>query len=106
VAAPAAATVAASAAVAPGAPAVPAPGSATATPKPRKLSFKDQRELEEIPKTILRLEAEQAQLTAAIGDPESFRRDPAAAATAARRLEAIVKELEISFARWEALEAS
>jgi ATP-binding cassette subfamily F protein uup len=92
------------AAIAPAASA--APARVAATPKPRKRSFKDQRELEEIPKTILRLEAEQAELTAAIADPKSFRRDPAAAANAARRLDAIVQELETAYARWEALDAS
>jgi ATP-binding cassette subfamily F protein uup len=76
------------------------------TAKPRKLSYKDQRELEAIPKTIQALEAEQAQLTAAIGDPELFRRSPADAAAAVRRLQTVEKELETVFSRWEALETT
>jgi len=81
------------------------PASSGAPAKPRKLSFKDQRELDAIPKLIQRLEAEQIELTASIGDPELFRSQPAAAAAAAQRLESVVKELESAFSRWEALEA-
>jgi ABC transport system ATP-binding/permease protein len=73
--------------------------------KPRKLSYKDQRELDAIPKTIERLESEQAELTAALGDPELFKRSPAEAAAAAQRLQAVVHELEAVFLRWEALES-
>ena len=76
-----------------------------AAAKPRKLSYKEQRELEAIPKSIQRLEAEQAQLTAAIADPELFRRSPVEAAAAVLRLESLGKDLEAAFARWEALEA-
>jgi len=74
--------------------------------KPVKRSYKEQRELEEIPKTIQRLESEQAELTATIADPELFRRSPATAAAATQRLQAVAKELETAFARWEALETS
>jgi ATP-binding cassette subfamily F protein uup len=74
--------------------------------KPRKLSYKDQRELEAMPKTIQGLEAEQARLTAAIGDPELFRRNPADAAAAVRRLQSVEQELEAAFARWETLESA
>jgi ATP-binding cassette subfamily F protein uup len=81
-----------------------APASSGAPVKPRKLSFKDQRELDAIPKLIQRLEAEQTQLTATIGDPELFRSKPGAAAAAAQRLESVVKELESAFSRWESLE--
>jgi ATP-binding cassette subfamily F protein uup len=73
--------------------------------KPRKLSYKEQRELEEMPGTIQRLEAEQSELTAVVGDPELYRRNPADAAAAAQRLQSVVKELETAFSRWETLEA-
>jgi ATP-binding cassette subfamily F protein uup len=82
---------------------------ASATPpaaKPRKLSYKDQRELEAMPQTIHGLEAEQARLSATIGDPELFRRNPADAAAAVRRLQTVEQELEAAFARWEALESA
>jgi ATP-binding cassette subfamily F protein uup len=82
-------------------PAAPQP----AAPKPRKLSYKDQRELDALPAMIQKLEAEQATLAAAIADPELFRRDLAQANAAVARLQAVEKELEGAFARWEALEA-
>ncbi len=74
--------------------------------RPRKLSYKDQRELDGIPATIQRLEAEQADLSAAIGDPDLFRRSPAAATAAVQRLQSVQKELESVFSRWEALESA
>jgi ATP-binding cassette subfamily F protein uup len=77
----------------------------TAAPKPRKLSYKDQRELDALPAVIQKLEAEQAMLAAAIADPELFRRNLAQANAAVARLQAVEKELQAAFARWEALEA-
>jgi ABC transport system ATP-binding/permease protein len=82
----------------------PARGSAAA--KNRKLSYKDQRELDAMPAAIQVLEVEQAELAAAIGDPELFRRDPAAANAAVQRLQAVQQELESAFTRWEALESA
>jgi ATP-binding cassette subfamily F protein uup len=82
----------------------PARGNAAA--KTRKLSYKDQRELDAMPAAIQRLEVEQAELAAAIGDPELFRRDPAAANAAVQRLQSVQQELETAFARWEALESA
>ncbi len=85
----------------------PAPAAARpSVPKARKLSYKDQRELDAMPQTIQRLEVEQADLTVSLADPELFRRNPADAAAAAQRLQAVVKELEAAFSRWEALEAA
>jgi ATP-binding cassette subfamily F protein uup len=83
---------------------LPARGSAAA--KTRKLSYKDQRELDAMPAAIQRLEVEQAELAAAIGDPELFRRDPAAANAAVQRLQSVQQEMEAAFARWEALESA
>jgi ATP-binding cassette subfamily F protein uup len=88
------------------APAVRPPARGSAAAKTRKLSYKDQRELEAMPAAIQRLEVEQAKLAAAIGDPELFRRDPAAANAAIQRLQLVQQELEAAFARWEALENS
>jgi ATP-binding cassette subfamily F protein uup len=82
----------------------PARGSAAA--KTRRLSYKDQRELDAMPAAIQRLEVEQAELLTAIGDPELFRRDPAAATAAVQRLQSVQQELEAAFARWEALESA
>src|SRR6267142_1520553 len=87
-------------------PAVRPPARGSAAAKTRKLSYKDQRELDAMPAAIQRLEVEQAELAAAIGDPELFRRDPAAANTAVQRLQSVQQEMEAAFARWEALESA
>jgi ATP-binding cassette subfamily F protein uup len=73
--------------------------------KSRKLSFREQRELNDLPKQIESLESEQAQLHGRIGEP-GFYQQPAEAITAAlTRLEAVTKELEGCYLRWEVLEA-
>jgi ATP-binding cassette subfamily F protein uup len=79
----------------------PAPGA-----KPRKLSYKELRELEELPAAIQRLETEQIDLAARVADPDTYKRNPAGGAEAVRRLAAVQAELESKFARWEALEAA
>ena len=76
----------------------------SAAPAKRKLSYKEQRELEELPARIERLDADIAALTAQIQDP-AFYRQPAEAVTAANaRLSALQAELEQAYARWNELE--
>ena len=81
--------------------------AATAAPasKPRRMSYKDQRELELMPARIEALEAEQAALQAEVADPALFRADPARATQTLKRLEAIAQDLETSYARWDSLES-
>jgi ABC transport system ATP-binding/permease protein len=73
--------------------------------KPRKLSFNEQRELESLPATIERLEAEQTALQSSLGDAALFRERPTEARTAAARLGAIAVDLEAAYQRWAALES-
>ena len=84
----------------------PPPARSSAVAKPRRLSYKDQRELDAMPAAIQLLEAEQAELAAAIADPELFRREPAAANAAVQRLQSVQQQLEAAFARWELLESA
>ncbi len=87
--------------------AAPAPAvSAAAGAKPRRLSYKDQRELEMLPTRIQALEEEQSALHLALGNPELFRETPGQAAATVKRLEGIAKELEAAYARWDALEST
>jgi len=93
-------------AIAAGAPA--GAGSAPAPaprPKPRRLSYKDQRELAALPEKIQALEAEQLELQTAIADPALFKSEPARAAAALQRLQALTVELENAYSRWDELEA-
>ncbi|HEX3603958.1 MAG TPA: ABC transporter ATP-binding protein, partial [Steroidobacteraceae bacterium] len=80
-------------------------GTATAS-KPRRLSYNEQRELKELPESIQRLEAEQAQLTALISDPALFRRNQEQGSEALQRLQALGEELDAAYARWEALDTA
>ena len=71
----------------------------------RKLSFKEQRELEALPGRIETLDAEVAALTAKIQDPEFYRQGPDAVNQTNARLAAIELELAQAYVRWEALES-
>ncbi len=70
-----------------------------------KPSFKEQRELEELPRRIEGLEKERDQLHTRLADPKSYENKPAALADISTRLSAIEAELAQAYARWEALEA-
>jgi ATP-binding cassette subfamily F protein uup len=73
--------------------------------RPRKLSFREQRELQEMPARIAALESEQADLLQTMNAADYFRRDPAAQRTDRERMEAIELELMQCLEAWEALEA-
>jgi ATP-binding cassette subfamily F protein uup len=83
---------------------VPATASRSASDKPRKLGFREQRELQELPARIAELEAEQVALAARMNDPESFRRDARALRADQDRVHAIEAELLVLLEKWEALE--
>ena len=71
---------------------------------PKKLGFKEQRELEQLPERIGALEAEQAELHRKLADA-AFYQGPAEAVRAARqRLEALDAEIDAALLRWEELE--
>jgi ABC transport system ATP-binding/permease protein len=89
----------------PGTSAAPAAAAPVAAAKPRRLSFKEQRELGELPKLIARLEGEQQDLERLVSDPLAFRRDAAQANTALTRLVALGGEIEAAYARWSSLES-
>ncbi|MBI1309934.1 ATP-binding cassette domain-containing protein [bacterium] len=71
----------------------------------KKLSWKEERELETLPEKIEQLEQEQSDLHAAMADPSFFRQDSDTIATTTARLEALATELETALARWEELES-
>jgi ATP-binding cassette subfamily F protein uup len=73
--------------------------------KPTKLSYKDQRELDALPKRIEDLDAELASAHAAVADPEFYQQDGATIAEANKRLQQLEQELEHAYARWEELES-
>jgi ABC transport system ATP-binding/permease protein len=73
-------------------------------PKPRKLSYSAQRELEQLPARIEALESRLAELGVALAEPEFFRQ-PAEAITAHHaEIASVQSELDAAYARWQALE--
>ncbi len=71
----------------------------------RKLSYREQRELDGLPERIEALEAEKSGIEQRFCDVDYFRRDPEGFRDDRRRLEGIEHELEAAYARWEELEA-
>ena len=71
----------------------------------RKLSFKEKRELEELPLQIDRCETEIAELHAMMANPDFYRTAGAQVAATTARLEVVEAELAKSYARWEELDA-
>lgn len=84
------------------APAAPAPAPVVAQAK-RKLSYKEQRELDELPGRIEALEEEQAELQKTLADPDVYRKEGANMANLTARAEAIDEELMALLERWEEL---
>ncbi len=82
-----------------------AAASTNATPaaKPRKLSYKEQREFDELPIRIEKIEAEQSKLGALLADAAIYTSDPARAEQATQRHAQLDDELLAAMERWEAL---
>jgi ATP-binding cassette subfamily F protein uup len=76
------------------------------TPKdqPKKLGYKEKRELEELPKKIEKLEAELAAIHEEMANPAFYQRDRAEIAKVNVRLAQIEDELAVMYVRWELLE--
>ena len=71
---------------------------------PRKLSYKEKRELEEIPQKIETLEAEQHELTVKLETAEFYQQGGEAITQAVNRLDELHKELAVLYQRWGELE--
>ncbi len=83
-----------------------APGSAgNGSAATRKLSYKEQRELEALPARIEALEVEQKAIDAELADGAVYARDPRRGADLATRHAQIEGELTAALERWEALGA-
>jgi len=80
----------------------PKPASAAAT-KPRKLGYKEQRELDALPARIEALEREQKDLAALLASAELYAEDPVRAEAAQMRYVQIDEELLAALERWVAL---
>ncbi len=81
------------------------PLSVTTTPKPKKLSYKLQKEFDELPKKIEALEQQLSTLQAAIGDPNFYSKPQKEIDSHLSLLAKVEAELEASFERWAELES-
>ena len=79
------------------------PPAAKPSVKPRKLSYKEQRELDELPARIEALEAEQAKLVRLLSDADAYTRDPKGVVAAQTRTVLIDDELLAAMERWDVL---
>jgi ABC transport system ATP-binding/permease protein len=79
--------------------------AASVVAKAKRLSYKEQRELDQMPALIEKLESQVAELHAELADPEFYKQPSAhitARSAASKELEA---KLATAYQRWEALEA-
>jgi ATP-binding cassette subfamily F protein uup len=83
----------------------PAPAPAPVVASKKKLSYKEQRELDELPKKVAALEAEQKQLNALLNGTELYNQGAARIAEVTERAGQIDEELLVLMERWEVLEA-
>lgn len=74
-------------------------------PKPlKKLSYKDQKDLEALPSLIERMENEQSELHKRIADPDFYQKDQEVIAKTMASLKTLENELEQAYERWDNLE--
>ncbi|MFP5394333.1 MAG: ATP-binding cassette domain-containing protein, partial [Gammaproteobacteria bacterium] len=77
----------------------------TSVAKKVKLSYKEQRELEELPALIASLEDEQSAITQQLNAPDFYKTNPADARRMTARFEEIDQLLLEALEKWEAIEA-
>lgn len=73
--------------------------------KPKKLSYKDQRELQQLPALIEQMEAEHEVLQTQINAAEFYRQDQETIAATLTQFEGLEKQMEQAYLRWDELEA-
>jgi ATP-binding cassette subfamily F protein uup len=86
-------------------PELPSTAPATSPPKTRKLSFKEQRELDSLPERISALETEQQAIATQLVDGRLYATDNARALGLAARSAKLEDELLAALERWETLAA-
>ena len=69
----------------------------------KKLSYKDQRELDALPERIEQLETQQGELEATVSAPEFYQQEHDATEAVLKQLADVQKELAAAYARWEEL---
>jgi ATP-binding cassette subfamily F protein uup len=86
-------------------PAASSPAVTREPPKARRLSYKDQRELNSLPDLLEKLEAEKQRIESEVSDGTLYRGDQERLHERLGRLAAISQQLEAGYARWSELES-
>lgn len=73
-------------------------------PKPKKLSYKNQRELDELPARLERLEADIEAIHTQMSDPDFFKQTLDVTTDVQNKLTSLEEALEQAYTRWEELE--
>ena len=73
--------------------------------RPKKLSYKDQRELDQLPGRIEALEAELDTIRAALSDPDLYREPSDGVSDLNDRMQQVEQRLAQAYKRWELLES-
>jgi ATP-binding cassette subfamily F protein uup len=94
-----------SAGVKPKVPSTQPAGKARSAKAAKKLSYKDQRDLEQLPARIEQMEAEQTALQQQLADPALYREGGTEVTAVQGRLAELEVALEADYARWEELES-
>ncbi|RDV25963.1 ABC transporter ATP-binding protein [Alteromonas aestuariivivens] len=81
------------------------PSAKSSPRKPKKLSYKDQRELEALPAQIENLEISLGEVQEQVNHPDFFRQDSDATAATLAQLNEIESQLSQKYARWDELES-
>ncbi len=82
------------------------PATEAPTPKKKKLSFKDQQELDNLPALIDGLESKQAELTQQVSASSFYKQDQSIIGKTLAELEQTEANLAQAYQRWDELEAS
>ncbi len=80
-------------------------GGPGAPSSPKKLSYRERLEFDELPARIEALEAEQRTLSGTIADPQFYKQPAGTITTALERSRAIERTLGELYARWDALDS-
>ena len=83
----------------------PASGGAAVAARPKRLAYKEQRELEALPGRIETLEADRVRLEAAVGEPAFYERPREQVNATLEQLAALTQDIERAYVRWALLEA-
>jgi ATP-binding cassette subfamily F protein uup len=86
-------------------PATDKPKTTKIVARPKKLSYKEQRELDELPAAIDALESEQRALAERVAAPDFYKESAEAIKTSLARVDALPRELAKVYARWAELDA-